>query len=72
MTSITFRFKIRYDNDKHATLYSEHIGGRYGKTFYDKGKYGRVMAQVISRQEYASALAHVLLRQTEWSSKRGI
>lgn len=59
MNQILHKFKITYNPSQGQVMYSHLIGDRYGKTWM---KDSIIRSQIITLQEYASALAHIILK----------
>ena len=56
---VRYKFHIYYSPYEKSYMYTELTEGRFAKT-YDKN--GQVISEYISKEEYASALAHLILR----------
>lgn len=59
MGRILHKFKLLLPEYLHGVLYAELVGGVYAKTFYIDGN---LKVEYITFQEYATALAHIMLR----------
>ena len=60
MSIIKYKFNIFYPNEKFHTQYTELTDGRFAKTFV---KDNVIDNEFISKEEYTSALAHIMLRE---------
>ena len=55
------KFKVLFGNMKSPTLYAELHNGTYTKTFQNNNNV--IVSDYITKDEYAAALAHILLRE---------
>jgi len=58
---ITKKFKLMYGNLKSPVMYAELYNGKYTKTFQSDNM--EILSEYITKDEYAAALAHILLRE---------
>lgn len=58
---IKTKFKIIFGNMLSPTMYSELYNGTYAKTFQNENN--EIVSEQITKNEYASALAHIILRE---------
>lgn len=55
------KFKIMHGNLKSPVMYAELHNGKYTKTFQSDNM--EILSEYITKDEYAAALAHILLRE---------
>ena len=55
------KFKVMFGNMKSPTLYAELHNGTYTKTFVNDNNV--IVSDFITKDEYAAALGHILLRE---------
>ena len=55
------KFKVMFGNMKSPTMYAELHNGKYTKTF--QNEHGNIVSDYITKDEYAAALGHILLRE---------
>jgi hypothetical protein len=58
---IKFKFKVMFNNLTSPVMYAELYNGKYTKTFLNDNK--EITSDHITKNEYAAALAHILLRE---------
>ena len=58
---ITKKFKVMFGNMKSPTMYAELYNGKYTKTYQNDDN--EIVSDFITIDEYAAALAHIILRQ---------
>ena len=58
---IKTKFKLFYGNMISPTMYAELYNGKYTKTYQNEDK--EITSDYITKNEYAAALAHILLRE---------
>ena len=58
---ITKKFKLMYGNLKSPVMYAELYNGKYTKTFQSDNM--EILSEYITKDEYAAALDHILLRE---------
>lgn len=56
---VKFKFYIYYNSYEKSYMYTELTSGEYAKTYHKNNK---TISEYISFEEYASALAHLMLR----------
>lgn len=56
------KFKILYHPQEDPIMYTKLYEGRYAKTYM---KEKRLISDIIDIHEYASALAHVILKNSD-------
>lgn len=59
-----YRFKIRYNPQEDPVMYTRIFDNRYAKTYMEGN---RLLSAIIDIQEYASALAHVMLKNDDYN-----
>lgn len=57
---IKFKFKLMFANMSSPTMYALLHNGKYTKTYT---KENEIVSDIVSKEEYASALAHIMLRE---------
>ena len=55
------KFKLFYGNMISPTMYAELYNGKYTKTYQNEDK--EIVSAYITKDEYAAALGHILLRE---------
>ena len=55
------KFKVFFGNMKSPTMYAELHNGTYTKTFQNNNNV--IVSDYITKDEYAAALGHILLRE---------
>jgi hypothetical protein len=55
------KFKLFYGNMISPTMYAELYNGKYTKTYQNENK--EIVSAYITKDEYAAALGHILLRE---------
>lgn len=55
------KFKLMFGNLKSPVMYAELYNGKYTKTFQNENN--EIVSEHITKDEYAAALAHILLRE---------
>jgi hypothetical protein len=55
------KFKVMFGNMKSPTMYAELHNGKYTKTFQNDNN--EIISDFITKDEYAAALGHILLRE---------
>lgn len=55
------KFKVMFGNMKSPIMYAELHNGKYTKTF--QNEHGNIVSDFITKDEYAAALGHILLRE---------
>ena len=55
------KFKVFYGNMISPTMYAELYNGKFTKTYQNENK--EIVSAYITKDEYAAALAHILLRE---------
>ena len=58
---IKIKFKVFFGNMKSPTMYAELHNGTYTKTFQNNNNV--IVSDYITKDEYAAALGHILLRE---------
>jgi hypothetical protein len=54
------KFKVLFGNMKSPTMYAELYNGKYTKTYQNENN--EIVSAFITKDEYAAALGHILLR----------
>lgn len=54
------KFKVFFGNMKSPTMYAELYNGKYTKTYQNENN--EIVSAFITKDEYAAALGHILLR----------
>jgi hypothetical protein len=55
------KFKLFHGNMISPTMYAELYNGKYTKTYQNEDK--EIVSAYITKDEYAAALGHILLRE---------
>lgn len=55
------KFKLMFGNLKSPVMYAELYNGKYTKTYQSDNN--EILSDYITKDEYAAALAHILLRE---------
>jgi len=55
------KFKVLFGNMKSPTMYAELHNGKFTKTYQNEDN--EIVSAYITKDEYAAALAHILLRE---------
>lgn len=55
------KFKVMFGNMKSPTMYAELHNGKFTKTYMDEDN--EILSAYITKDEYAAALGHILLRK---------